>query len=113
MPMKLSNACTIMACAIPFALPFGVAAQAVDDSPVLTPGLHSLSLPRAGEPAIRYAISIPRNYSPSTPVPLILALHFGVGGGDAAGAGGDVFQILIGPGFAEPRCGDCWRNEAT
>ena len=97
MPVKLSIACTIMACAIPFVLPFGVAAQAVSDSPVLTPGLHSLSLPRAGDPAIRYAISIPRNYSPSTPVPLILALHFGVGGGDAAGAGREVVEILIGP----------------
>jgi predicted peptidase len=101
MPVKLPNACTIMACAIPFVLPFGVSAQAVGDSPVLTPGLHSLSLPRADEPAIHYALSIPRSYSPSRPVPLILALHFGVGGGDAAGAGGDVVQILIGPGFAE------------
>jgi predicted peptidase len=101
MPVKLPNVCTIMAFAIPFVLPFGVAAQAVGDSQVLTPGLHSLSLPRADEPAIHYALSIPRNYSPSTPVPLILALHFGVGGGDAAGAGGDVVQILIGPGFAE------------
>jgi predicted peptidase len=101
MPVKLSNACMIMVCAIPLVLPFGVAAQGVDNSPVLTPGLYSLSLPRADEPAIRYAISIPRNYAPSTPVPLILALHFGVGGGDAAGAGRDVIQILIGPGFAE------------
>jgi len=101
MPVTLSNACTIVACAIPFVLPFGVAAQAVDDSPVLTPGLHSLSLARADEPAVRYAISIPGNYSPSTPVPLILALHFGVRGGDAAGAGGDVVQILIGPALAE------------
>jgi len=101
MPLKLPNASTFMACAIPFWLPFSAASQAVGDSPVLTPGLHSLSLPRADEPAIHYALSIPRNYSPSTPVPLILALHFGVGGGDAAGAGGDVVQILIGPGFAE------------
>jgi predicted peptidase len=101
MLVKLSNACTIMVCSIPFVLPFGVTAQAVDDSPRLTPGLYSLSLPRADEPTIRYAISIPGNYSPSTPVPLVLALHFGVGGGDAAGAGRDVVQILIGPGLAE------------
>jgi hypothetical protein len=92
---------TIMAFAIQLLLPHGVAAQAVGDSPVLTPGLHSLSLPRADEPPVRYAISIPRNYSPSTPVPLVLALHFGVGGGDAAGAGGDVVRILIGPALAE------------
>ena len=101
MPVKLSNACAIMAFAIPIGLPMGVAAQPADDSPVLTPGLHSLSLPRADQPTIRYAISIPRNYSPSTPVPLILALHFGVGAGDAAGAGGDVVRILIGPALAE------------
>ena len=88
---------TIMAFAIPFLLPIGVAAQAVDDPP----GLHSSILARGDEPAIHYAISIPRNYSPSRPVPLILALHFGVGGGDAAGAGGDVVQILIGPALAE------------
>ena len=50
---------------------------------------------------IRYTISIPPNYSPAAPVPLILALHFGVRGGDAAGAGGDVVQILIGPALAE------------
>jgi hypothetical protein len=82
-------------------LPIGVAAQVVRDSPALTPGLHNLELIRADEPAIRYAISIPRNYSPFRLVPLILALHFGVRGGDAAGAGGDVVQILIGPALAE------------
>jgi predicted peptidase len=92
---------TIMAFAILYLLPSSVAAQAVGDTPVLAPGLHSLSLPRADEPAVHYALSIPRNYSPSTPVPLILALHFGVGGGDAAGAGRDVVQILIGPALAE------------
>jgi len=92
---------TIMAYAIVSLLPIGVAAQVGRDSPVLTPGLHNLELPRADEPAIRYAISIPRNYSPSTPVPLILALHFGVRGGNAAGAGRDVVQILIGPALAE------------
>jgi predicted peptidase len=93
--------CTIMAYAILSLLPIGVAAQVVGDPPVLTPGLHNLALPRADEPAIRYAIYIPGNYSPSASVPLILALHFGVRGGDAAGAGGDVVQILIGPALAE------------
>jgi len=71
------------------------------DSPVIRPGLHSLVLPREDEPAVHYALSIPRNYSPSTPVPLILALHFGVQGGSAAGAGMDVVRILIGPALAE------------
>jgi hypothetical protein len=35
MPVKLSTACAIMACAIPFLLAFGVDAQAVDDTPAL------------------------------------------------------------------------------
>lgn len=92
--------CMIVAYAILFLLPVGAAAQGASDAP-LAPGLHQLTLPRADGPAIGYAISIPANYSPSRPVPLILALHFGVGGGDATGAGGDVVQILIGPAFAE------------
>jgi predicted peptidase len=90
-----------MAYAILSLLPIGAAAQVVGDPPALTPGLHHLKLPRTDEPAIGYAIFIPGNYSPSAPVPLILALHFGVGGGDSAGAGGDVVQILIGPALAE------------
>ena len=95
-------AITSMALAILFWLPVDAAAQAEGDSPVLAPGLHSgLSLQRADEPTIHYALSIPRGYSPSTPVPLVLALHYGVGDGGAAGAGGDVVRILIGPALAE------------
>jgi predicted peptidase len=93
--------CTVMAYAILSLLTIGAAAQVGGGPPALTPGLHRLTLTRTDAPAIGYAISIPGNYSPSTPVPLILALHFGVGGGDAAGAGGDVVQILIGPALAE------------
>lgn len=93
--------CTIMAYAIVSLLPISAAAQVAADPPVLTPGLHDLKLTRADEPAIGYAISIPGNYSPSTPVPLILALHFGVGGGNATGAGGGVVQILIGPALTD------------
>lgn len=93
--------CALTASTILSVLPIGAAAQGGGDPPVLTPGLHHLTLPRPDGPAARYAISIPGNYAPSTPVPLILALHFGVGGGDAAGAGGDVVQILIGPALAE------------
>src|SRR5712691_2693793 len=89
--------CTIMAFALLSALPIGAAAQGAGDPPVLAPGLHELTLARAGEPAIGYAISIPSNYSPSTPVPLILALHFGAGGRDATGVGADVVKGLIGP----------------
>jgi predicted peptidase len=81
-------------------LPIAVIAQAVD-APVLAPGLHNLTLPRTNEPAIHYAISIPSNYSPSARLPLILALHFGVRGGEAAGAGRGVVAILVGPALAD------------
>ena len=75
------------------------AAPAQSELPV-TPGLHHLSFQRPGEPTVGYALSIPASYSPSMPVPLILALHFGVGGGGSTGAGGDVVEILIGPALA-------------
>jgi predicted peptidase len=93
--------CVIMAYTILSLAPVSVAAQVASNPPMLAPGLHRLSFPRGDEPAIGYAIRIPVNYSPATPVPLILALHFGVGGGSAAGAGGDVVQILIGPALAD------------
>jgi predicted peptidase len=89
--------CAITAFALLSVLPIGAAAQGAGDPPVLAPGLHELTLARAGEPAIGYAISIPSTYSPSTPVPLVLALHFGVGDRDATGVGADVVKGLIGP----------------
>jgi len=98
---RMSPLCAAMAYAIlslPIALlPNGAAAQGAGDPPVLAPGLHELTLTRAGEPAIGYAISIPPTYSPATPGPLILALHFGVGDRDATGVGGDILKGLIGP----------------
>jgi predicted peptidase len=93
--------CTTMACAMLCLSLLEAAAQSPGDSPELTPGLHAQELRRTGEPTIHYTIWIPNGYSPATPVPLILALHFGVGGGNAAGAGGDVLQILVGPALAE------------
>jgi predicted peptidase len=98
---SIYGVCTIMACAILSALPAAAAAQPAGNSAVLTTGLHHATLPQAGGPTINYAISIPENYSRATPVPLILALHFGVGGAGAAGAGASVLQILVGPGLAE------------
>ena len=91
--------CTIMACVILSLVPVGAVAQPVADPPVFIPGQHDLILQRTDGPTIRYAIRIPANYSPSTPVPLILALHFGVRGAEGAGAGGDLVQILVGPGL--------------
>src|SRR5262245_362737 len=65
--------------------------------PVLSPGAHNQTLSFEGK-SIRYAISIPPNYSPSKPVPLVLALHFG---GDPRGAGSSVLNILVRPALQE------------
>ena len=75
--------------------------QAFETVQVLPPGLYNRTLLRGKEPSIHYALSIPANYSPPIPVPLILALHFGVGAGDAAGAGRSVLEILVRPALAE------------
>jgi predicted peptidase len=96
---RIAPLCAITACAIPALLPIGAAAQG--DPAAITLKLYARTLERPGEPAVSYVIAIPPNYSPATPVPLILALHFGVGGADATGAGGDVVQALVGPGLAE------------
>jgi predicted peptidase len=44
---------------------------------------------------------VPPDYDPTTPVPLVLALHFGVQGGPSRFAGRNLLQLLIGPGLAE------------
>ena len=92
---------TIMVCMILSLLPAGASAQVSGAPPAIAPGLHHLKFQRDDGPPVGYAILIPANYSPSKPVPLILALHFGVGAGDAAGAGGDMVEILIGPALAQ------------
>jgi predicted peptidase len=94
---RIRPLCAIAAFALLSVSPNGAAAQGAGDPAVLAPGLHEVTLARAGEPAIGYAISIPSTYSCSTPVPLILALHFGVGDRDATGVGADVVKGLIGP----------------
>src|SRR5579863_3538972 len=70
---------TIVAFAVLILLPLAGSAQETANVPARLPGIHSLTLQRANEPAIHYAISIPDNYSSRARVPLILALHFGVG----------------------------------
>src|ERR1700746_2625160 len=90
---------TIMAFALPSVLPIGATAQGTGDPPVLAPGLHELTLARAGEPAIGYAISIPPGYSPSPPAPLIIALHYGNANRDSTGVGSDLWKGRIGPGL--------------
>jgi len=88
---------TIMAFALLSKLPIGAAAQGIGNPPVFGPGLHEHTLKRAGEPGISYAISIPPDYTPSTPVPLILALHYGIGNRDSTGVGADLVKGIIGP----------------
>ena len=94
---------SIVAFALSSVLPIGAAAQGAGNPPVFTPGLHELTLTRAGEPGIGYAISIPPSYSPlpSTPVPLILALHYGIGNQDSTGVGADLVKGIIGPALKE------------
>ena len=76
-------------------------AFAAVDVPVLGPGLYTRTLDRDGGPSIGYAISVPPSYDRTTPVPLVLALHFGVQGGPSLYAGRDVLRILIAPALAE------------
>src|SRR3989442_4544191 len=87
---------------IPTLLLFTVTAafgqEAGSKIPVLSPGIHTQRLPRTGERTIQYAISVPANYSPSRPVPLVLALHYG---GNPNGAGRGVLTLLVGPALAE------------
>ena len=89
--------CAIMTFALLSVLPIGAAAQGVGNPPVLVPGLHERTLVRVGEPGVSYAISLPPSYSSSTPAPLILALHYGIGNRDSTGVGRDLVKGIIGP----------------
>ena len=98
---QICRFCAIVACAVLAFSPTGAAAQNASIPPGLAPGVHHLRLSRPDGPAIDYAMVVPRNYSRVTPVPLVLALHFGTGGGSAAGAGASVVEALIGPALAD------------
>jgi predicted peptidase len=74
------------------------AAARVPTVQVLAPGVHNQRLTRANGPEVRYAISVPRDYAPATPAPLVLALHFG---GNPFGAGAGMLRVLIDPAFAD------------
>ena len=74
-----------------------VAVRAQGDVPVVSPGVHDLTLARADAPPVHYALSVPQGYR-GQPVPLILALHFG---GDPNGAGRAMLDILILPALGE------------
>jgi predicted peptidase len=70
--------------------------SAQDTVPVLSPGIHNLTLAPGGAPTIHYALSVPPRYRGGEPVPLVLALHFG---GNPDGAGRSMLDILIQPAF--------------
>ena len=89
--------CLVLVIAI-LAAAAGAEAGAAMQVPVLSKGIHSLTLQRPGAPPIHYAISIPAGASPTSSTPLILALHFG---GDPRGAGQAVLEILVEPALAE------------
>src|SRR5258705_12733930 len=72
-------------------------AYAQDKVPVLSPGIHDLTLAQNGAPTIHYALSVPPRYR-GEPVPLVLALHFG---GDPDGAGRSMLDILIQPALGD------------
>lgn len=65
---------------------------------VFGPGAHLDTMPIAGGLRIRYAISIPGNYSAGTPVPLVLALHYG---GSPNGAAQGVLLMLVQPALSD------------
>jgi len=79
----------------------GSTAVAAQDVPVLAPGVYTRTLERSDGPRVWYVISVPPTYNQATPVPLVLALHFGVQGGSSQYAGRDVLRILIGPALAD------------
>jgi len=65
---------------------------------VFESGTHIEMLPLSGGLTLRYAISIPKDYSTSTPVPLVLALHYGV---SPNGAAQGVLLQLVQPALAD------------
>jgi predicted peptidase len=64
---------------------------------VREPGMYNQTL-QLQDLTVGYAISIPKTYSPSSPVPLVLALHFG---GSPNGAGQRLLGGLVGPALEE------------
>ena len=72
-------------------------AYAQDKVPVLSPGVHDLTLAQSGAATIHYALSVPPRYH-GEPVPLVLALHFG---GDPEGAGRAMLDILVRPALGD------------
>jgi predicted peptidase len=65
--------------------------------PVRSPGVHIENF-SVGALVMRYVISVPKDYSPSRPVPLVLALHYG---GRPNGAAQGLMLNLVQPALAD------------
>jgi predicted peptidase len=81
--------------AIIVVLAAAVPPQAFAQMRVREPGMYNQTL-QLKDQTVGYAISVPEQYSPSSPVPLVLALHFG---GSPNGAGQRLLAILVRPAF--------------
>jgi predicted peptidase len=76
-------------------LPF---AQSISTQiPVRGPGIH-IEILRMNELAVKYVISVPKDYSPSKPAPFVLALHYG---GSPNGAAQGLMLALVQPALGE------------
>ncbi len=62
-----------------------------------TPGVHELTLARDDAEAIVYTLSLPENFDPETPSPVVIALHYG--GINQRHFGRGVLTGLIEPGL--------------
>ena len=85
----------LMFAAVALSIAGSVFAQ--DKVPVLSPGIHDLTLAQSGAATVHFALSVPPRYH-GEPVPLVLALHFG---GDPDGAGRAMIDILIQPALGD------------
>ena len=65
--------------------------------PVRGPGVH-IDYLRMGELVVKYVISVPKDYSPSKPVPFVLALHYG---GSPNGAAQGLMLALVQPALVD------------
>ena len=92
----------------------GTAAQAP-----LEPGLHNTTIDVEDVGTITYGISVPRDYDPSEPRPLVLALH--PGGSPGPGYGMQFLRGVVGPALqgwgaivVSPDAPDrSWANETS
>jgi predicted peptidase len=81
----------------------------------LSPGVHELTFATRGGSSMLYAMSIPRNYDPQMPVPLVLVLH---SGGERMRYYGSAFmRLLVAPALNDLRpimvAPDCPTNSWT